>query len=77
MKVGIVLLASWVEFLDVEAFEDILDDLMTLFDLLCVLVLGFCLFCEFAAVGYTVCDFEEFLGDFGDCEIFAFFDLPV
>jgi hypothetical protein len=69
-------LPGGVEFFDFEAFEDVLDELVALFDHLCVFILGLCFVCQFVAVCHAVCDFEQFLCDFGDSEVLAFLDLP-
>lgn len=75
LEVGIVLLVDWIKLLDFELFQYISDELLAFDNFQDVLVGLFALFCEFPAVGHTICNFEQFLGDFAHCKVLAFFYL--
>ena len=76
LQVWVVLLVYWVEFLNVELFQDVFDKELGLYHLLDVGIFGLGLVCIFLAVGDTVCYFEKFFGYFGDSKTFAFLYLP-
>lgn len=75
LQVGVVLLACGVKLFDLESFEYIFNELVTLLDHFSVFILGFCLVSQFVAVGHTIGNFEQLLGNLGHSEVLAFLDL--
>jgi hypothetical protein len=75
LVVGVVLLVGGIEFLDIVLLEDVSDHLLALDDEFEVSILVLALEGELLAVGDAVSHFEQFLGNFGDGEALALFDL--
>lgn len=75
LVVGVVFLVDGVELFNLVFLEDVPHYLLALDNEVYVFVLVFRLLCEFLAVGDAVCDFQQFLGDFGDGEALALIDL--